>query len=60
MVEKMIKYDHCGAEANANFVITKAFDGKVFNFCCRGCLQVLELMRAKQTNHEPPADNNPE
>jgi len=40
-----IKCDHCGAMGNAKYVITKEFDGKVLNFCCRGCLQVYELMR---------------
>ena len=40
-----IKCDQCGAEANAKYVITKEFDGKVMNFCCRGCLQVYEMMR---------------
>jgi hypothetical protein len=39
-----IKCDHCGAMANAKYVITKEFDGKMLNFCCRGCLQVYELM----------------
>lgn len=59
MVEKTIQCDHCSAEANAKYVITKEFDGKVLNFCCRGCLQVFELMRAEQPNLENPTDNNP-
>ncbi len=42
MVET-IKCDHCGAEAR--HVVTKEFDGKVMNFCCRGCLGVYEMMR---------------
>jgi hypothetical protein len=37
------KCDHCGA--NANFVITKEFDGKLLNFCCQGCLGVFEMLR---------------
>jgi len=40
-----IKCDHCGAEANAKYVITKEFDGKTLNFCCRGCLGVYEMIR---------------
>lgn len=40
-----IKCDHCGAMGNAKYIITKEFDGKTLNFCCRGCLQVYELMR---------------
>ncbi len=43
MVEK-IKCDHCGAEALAKYVVKKEFDGKMLNFCCRGCLQVYEMM----------------
>jgi hypothetical protein len=42
MVET-IKCDHCGAEAR--HVITKEFDGRMMNFCCRGCLGVYEIMR---------------
>ena len=38
-----IKCDHCGAEAR--HVVTKEFDGKIMNFCCRGCLGVYEMMR---------------
>jgi hypothetical protein len=38
-----IKCDHCGAEAR--HVVSKDFDGKTLNFCCRGCLQVFEMMR---------------
>jgi len=37
------KCDHCGAEAN--FVIQKEFDGKLLNFCCKGCLGVYEMLR---------------
>jgi hypothetical protein len=40
-----IQCDHCGAMANAKYVITKEFDGKPLNFCCRGCLQVYETLR---------------
>ena len=38
-----IKCDHCGAEARR--VVTKEFDGKLMNFCCKGCLGVYEMMR---------------
>ncbi len=38
-----IKCDHCGAEARR--VITKEFDGKMMNFCCKGCLGVYEMLR---------------
>jgi copper chaperone CopZ len=34
---------HCGAAAK--HPVTKAIDGRVLTFCCRGCLQVYELMR---------------
>jgi hypothetical protein len=37
------KCDHCGAEAR--HVVTKEFDGRLMNFCCRGCLGVYEIMR---------------
>ncbi len=53
-----IKCDHCGAEANAKYVITKEFDGKTLNFCCRGCLQVYELMREEESSQPPKAENN--
>lgn len=58
-----IKCDHCGAEANVKYVITKEFDGKVLNFCCRGCLQVYELMREEQASErskteKPAMENN--
>ena len=51
MVEK-IKCDHCGAEAFAKYVITKEFNGKMLNFCCRGCLQVYELLQSETTGKE--------
>ncbi|MBP6177068.1 MAG: heavy metal translocating P-type ATPase metal-binding domain-containing protein [Anaerolineales bacterium] len=51
MVEK-IKCDHCGAEAFAKYVITKEFNGKMLNFCCRGCLQVYELLQSETTGEE--------
>ncbi len=41
---KMLKCEMCGAKTH--HVVTKEFDGKVFNFCCRGCLEVYGLMRA--------------
>jgi hypothetical protein len=42
MVDK-VKCDHCGAETIRP--ITKEFDGKLMEFCCRGCLGVFEMMR---------------
>jgi hypothetical protein len=41
-----IKCDHCGAEAR--YVVTKEFDGKLMNFCCRGCLGAYELIREER------------
>ena len=48
-----IKCDHCGAMANAKYNITKEFDGKVLNFCCRGCLQVYEMLREENAAQQP-------
>jgi len=42
MVE-ITRCDHCGADAR--FVVKKEFDGKLMNFCCRGCLGAYELLR---------------
>ena len=57
-----IKCDHCGAEANAKYVISKEFDGKTMNFCCRGCLQVYELLHEEtslqQPNTKKPTEGN--
>ena len=53
MVET-IKCDHCGADAR--HVVTREFDGKLMNFCCRGCLGVFELMREEKLLHQPQAD----
>ncbi len=50
MVDK-IKCDHCGAESIRP--VTKEFNGKVMNFCCRGCLQVYELMREEGLPDQP-------
>lgn len=56
MVET-IKCDHCGAEARR--VVTKEFDGKVMNFCCKGCLGVYEMMREEGlVNVEPKPGGN--
>jgi hypothetical protein len=49
----LIKCDHCGAQANAKYVITKEIDGKTLNFCCRGCLQVFEMMREEKSVQQP-------
>ena len=57
-----IKCDHCGAEVNVKYVVTKEFDGKAVNFCCRGCLQVYEMLREEnsgsQTQSEKKSDPN--
>jgi hypothetical protein len=57
-----IKCDHCGAEAR--HVVTKEFDGKLMNFCCRGCLGVYEIMRAEGLNNpnqrEPAGEDSKE
>jgi hypothetical protein len=56
-----IKCDHCGADGNAKYTITKEFDGKTLNFCCRGCLQVYELLHEETLDEQPkvkkPAEN---
>jgi hypothetical protein len=53
-----IKCDHCGAEAR--HVVTKEFDGKLMNFCCRGCLQVYEMMREEGGLPEQAQDKKPD
>jgi len=52
MVDK-IKCDDCGAEANAKYVVTKEFNGQTLNFCCRGCLQVYEMMHEENAPQHP-------
>ena len=52
-----IKCDHCGAMGNAKYIITKEFDGKTLNFCCRGCLQVYELMREENPPQQHGEEN---
>lgn len=50
-----IKCDHCGAETK--YYISKEFDGKVLNFCCRGCLDVFEMLREEKSQAAPnPSD----
>jgi hypothetical protein len=49
-----IKCDHCGAEANAKYIIIKEFDGKALNFCCRGCLQVYEMLHEESLPNPSP------
>ena len=54
-----IKCDHCGAEAR--HVYTKEFEGKVMNFCCKGCLGVYEMMREEgvlNQDNENKSDKN--
>ena len=58
MVDK-IKCDHCGAEANAKYVVTKEFDGKTLNFCCRGCLQVYEMLHEENSQPQSVEEKNP-
>jgi hypothetical protein len=58
MVET-IKCDHCGAMGNAKYVITKEFDGRMLNFCCRGCLQVYELLREESQSQQPKVEDTP-
>lgn len=53
-----IKCDHCGAQAR--HVVTKEFDGKLLNFCCRGCLQVYEMMREEGGLPEQAQDKKPD
>ena len=53
-----IKCDHCDAMGNAKYIITKEFDGKTLNFCCRGCLQVYELMREENPPQQPGENNS--
>jgi|APDOM4702015023_1054809.scaffolds.fasta_scaffold1085964_1 late competence protein required for DNA uptake (superfamily II DNA/RNA helicase) len=57
MVDK-IKCDHCGAETTRP--VTKEFDGKIMNFCCRGCLQVYEMMREESLPNQPQAKQEDE
>ena len=51
------KCDHCGAEAN--YVIQKEFDGKLMNFCCKGCLGVYEMLREEGLQN-PTQDQKPD
>ena len=56
-----IKCDHCGAVARQ--VYTQEFDGKLLNFCCKGCLGVYEMLREEgllnQAQEQKPEGNNP-
>lgn len=54
----MIKCDHCGVQFNPKYAVKKDFDGVTLNFCCRGCLQVYELMR--EANAAPPPKDGAE
>jgi hypothetical protein len=42
---KMVKCEMCGTKTHHG--ITKEFDGRLFYFCCRACLEVYGLMRAE-------------
>jgi hypothetical protein len=52
-----VKCDHCGAEVNVKYVVKKEFDGKTLNFCCRGCLQVYEMLREEKAE-QPKTEKN--
>jgi hypothetical protein len=38
-------------------VVKKEFDGKTLNFCCRGCLQVYEMLREEKVE-QPKTEKN--
>ena len=41
----MVKCEHCGLETK--HPVTKTIDGRALNFCCTGCLQVYEFLKAE-------------
>ena len=47
------KCELCGSEAR--YPTVKEIDGKTLNFCCRGCLEVYEMMRAEGMVNPPEA-----
>ena len=49
-----IKCDHCGVVINPKYVVKKEFNGEVKNFCCRGCLQVYEMMHDENPPQTEP------
>jgi Putative metal-binding domain of cation transport ATPase len=52
--------DYCGAETR--HVVTKVFNGKPRNFCCRGCLAVYEIQNEEmqlQHSQTAPVEENP-
>jgi hypothetical protein len=53
MVDEL-KCDHCGAIFSSKYGVKKEFDGEVKNFCCRGCLQVYEMMREENPPQTDP------
>ena len=55
MVDR-IKCDHCGAEASAKYVVVREFNGKTLNFCCRGCLQVYEMLHEEEAPQQPETE----
>ena len=62
MVETVL-CEHCGAQTK--HPVTKMIDGRALNFCCRGCLQVYELLREEglrsgQTEQVAQAPAQPE
>jgi len=48
---------HCGAVAK--HPVRETVDGQVLTFCCRGCLQVYELMREEGLATGPTAPAGP-
>jgi ribosome-binding protein aMBF1 (putative translation factor) len=51
------KCELCGSEAR--YPTVKVVDGKTLNFCCRGCLEVYEMMREEgMVNSQKPVDKN--
>ena len=47
------KCELCGSEAR--YPTVKVIDGKTLNFCCRGCLEVYEMMREEGMVNPPKA-----
>ena len=45
---------HCGAVAK--HPVTKTIQGQVLHFCCKGCLQIYEMMHEEGL---PPEQNQP-
>jgi ribosome-binding protein aMBF1 (putative translation factor) len=50
------KCELCGSEAR--YPTVKLIDGINLNFCCRGCLEVYEMMREEGLSNPPKAADN--